>query len=73
MTPSTTMTPFARAFAGALGVLFLGMALVILGTSAALDWQAVLGAAVVLVLGLDFLLGAVRSRWPRLALALMLP
>ncbi len=73
MTPSTPMTPFARTFAGALGVLFVGLAAVILGTSAALDWQAALAAAVVLVLGLDFLLGAVRSRWPRLALALFLP
>jgi hypothetical protein len=73
MTPSTAMTPFARAFAGALGVLFFGLGLVILGTSEDMDWQAVLGAIAVLVLGLDFLLGAVRSRWPRLALALMLP
>lgn len=67
------MTPFARAFSGALGVLFLGLGLVVLGTSADLDWQAVLAALAVLVLGLDFLLGALRSRWPRLALALFLP
>lgn len=67
------MTPFARAFAGALGVLFVGLAGVILATSAALDWQAVLAAVAVLAVGLDFLLGALRSRWPRLALALFLP
>lgn len=70
MTPSTPITPFGRVFAGALGVLFVGIAAVILTTSATLDWQSVLGAFLVLVLGLDFLFGAVRSRWPRLALFL---
>ena len=67
------MTPFARAFSGALGVLFVGLTVVILGTSAALDWKAALAALAVAAVGLDFLLGAVRSRWPRLALALFLP
>ena len=67
------MTPFGRVFAGALGVLFVGLAAVILATSPELDWQAVLAVAVVLVLGLDFLLGAIRSRWPRLAPLLLLP
>jgi heme A synthase len=70
MTPSTPITPFGRVFAGALGVLFVGLAAVILATSPELDWRTVLGAVIVLVLGLDFLLGAVRSRWPRLALVL---
>jgi hypothetical protein len=67
------MTPFARAFAAALGVLFLGLGMVILITSAGLDWRSVLAALAVLVLGLDFLLGALRSRRPLLALALLLP
>ncbi|HEV2733405.1 MAG TPA: hypothetical protein VGV85_01155 [Longimicrobiaceae bacterium] len=67
------MSPFARAIAGALGVLFLGIGITILGTGADLTWQPVLAALAVLVLGLDFLLGAVRSRRPRLALALLLP
>lgn len=73
MEQTIPMTPFARVFAGALGVLFLGLATLIVGTSADLDWQSVLAALAVLVLGLDFLLGAVRSRWPRLVLALQLP
>ena len=73
MQQSTPMPASGRLFAGALGVLFVGLAAVILGTSAGLDWKAVLAALVVLVLGLDFLLGAVRSRWPRLVLALFLP
>jgi heme A synthase len=67
------MTPFARVFSGALGVFFLGLGVAILGTSADRTWQPVLAALAVLVLGLDFLLGAIRSRWPRLALALQLP
>lgn len=67
------MPPFARLFAGSLGVLFLGLAAAILGRGAPLDWQSVLAAAAVAVLGIDFLLGALRSRWPRLALALFLP
>jgi hypothetical protein len=73
VTRSAPMTPFARAFAGAMGVLFLGLGMVILVTSAGLDRQSVLAALAVLVLGLDFLLGALRSHWPRLALALFLP
>jgi hypothetical protein len=67
------MPTSGRVFAGALGVLFVGLAAVILATSPELDWRTVLGAALVLVLGLDFLVSAVRSRWPRLALALFLP
>jgi hypothetical protein len=67
------MSPFSRMIAGVLGVLFLGIGIVVLGTSADLAWQPVLAALAVLVLGLDFLLGAVRSRWPLLTLALLLP
>jgi hypothetical protein len=66
------MSPFARAFSGALGVFFLGLGIAVFGTSAALAWQPVLAALAVLVLGLDFLLGALRSRRPLLALALLL-
>ncbi len=73
MTRSTPMSPFARAFSGALGVLFLGLGIVVLGTSADRTWQPVLAALAVLVLGLDFLLGALRSRRPLLAFALLLP
>lgn len=66
------MTPFARAFSGALGVLFLGLGVAVLGTSPDLDWQSVLAALAVIFLGLDFLLGALRSRRPLLAFALLL-
>lgn len=71
MTRSTPTSPFARAFSGALGVFFLGLGIAVF-TSADLAWQPVLAALAVLVLGLDFLLGALRSRRPLLALALLL-
>ncbi len=62
-----------RIFAATLGALFLASAAWILWQRAPEDWLQLLGAALVGLLGLDFIASAIRGRWPLVAGALSLP
>jgi hypothetical protein len=61
-----------RWVSGALGALFLLLALIVLWTSE-LTWGPVLGAVIIAILGLDLVLATVRNRWPLLPGILFLP
>jgi len=54
----------ARVIAAALGVLFLALGATVFVINGVGDRKSVLGGALVLGLGLDFVLAAVYRRWP---------
>lgn len=63
----------ARWVSGALGALFLALAGIVVVRDWPLTWRPAAGVALLLLLGLDLLMGALRGRSPRLAALLFLP
>ena len=70
---SSEVPPSARVVAAVLGALFLVLGALVLITAAPLTWKPLLGAVILLVIAVDFLLSAARNRWPILVPALFLP
>jgi hypothetical protein len=54
----------ARVISAALGVLFLVLGGVVFAVNGFGDWKSVLGGALVLGVGIDFVLAAVYRHWP---------